>query len=147
MSPVVPPVLRQEFLEPALQRPDDAGEHVGEPDLGIDTVELGSADQRAHGRRAPAPRSKPANSQERLPRARGPIAHSAVCKVDLVSLRPVADICLKELFTAKLRGSATMARSSTQARKPSICFVVGSEWTGTATQWTIGQPIIGNIEA
>ena len=41
----------QEFVVPVLRRPGDAGEHVGEPGLGIDIVELGSADRGVYGSR------------------------------------------------------------------------------------------------
>ena len=53
--PVVLPVPGQEFIEPALRRSGDAGEHVGKPGPGgIDIVELGGADEVVHGRRAHA---------------------------------------------------------------------------------------------
>ena len=41
-------------MEPALRRLGDASEHIGEPGLRIDIVELGGADQRVHRRRAHA---------------------------------------------------------------------------------------------
>ena len=37
-------------IEPALRRLRDAAEHIGEPGLRIDVVELGGADQRVHRR-------------------------------------------------------------------------------------------------
>ena len=78
VPPVVPRVPRQELVELGLRRSGDVGEHVGEPGLGIDIVELGGADEGVHGGRVSVPpRSEPANSQERLPRARGLIARSA----------------------------------------------------------------------
>ena len=72
-----------------------------------------------------------------------PSATAAYAKIALASLRPVADICLKELLddtcvrplTAMLRGSATTARSSAPAPRPSIRFVVASERPGTVTRW------------
>jgi hypothetical protein len=57
------PIPRQQFLKPVLRRIGDAGEDVGQPGLRIDVVEL--------RRQSPwpppgaAPRSEPANSQDR----------------------------------------------------------------------------------
>ena len=45
------PVPGEEFVEPALRRLGDAAEHIGEPGLRIDIVELGGADERVHRRR------------------------------------------------------------------------------------------------
>ena len=44
----------QDSFELYLRCLGDAGEHVGEPDLGIDIVELGGAGQGVHGGRAHA---------------------------------------------------------------------------------------------
>lgn len=43
------PVPWQQFCEPALRRARDAGEHIGEPGLRIDGVELRHGDQRGRG--------------------------------------------------------------------------------------------------
>ena len=48
------PLPGKEFVEPAVWRPGDAVEHIGEPGLGIDIVELGRADESVHGGRAHA---------------------------------------------------------------------------------------------
>jgi len=48
------PVPGEVFVEPALRRLGDAAEHIGEPGLRIDIVELGGADQRVNRRRAHA---------------------------------------------------------------------------------------------
>ena len=52
--PLGDPVPGEEFVEPVLRRPGDAAEHVGEPGLRVDVVELGGADERIHRRRAHA---------------------------------------------------------------------------------------------
>jgi hypothetical protein len=46
------PVPRQKLFEPVDGVIVDAGEHVGEPGLGIDVVELGRVNQRQHDRGA-----------------------------------------------------------------------------------------------
>ena len=38
----------EEFVEPPLRHLGDAGEHISEPSLRVDVVELGGADQRIH---------------------------------------------------------------------------------------------------
>ena len=48
------PVPGKEFFEPGLRRLGDPAEHVGEPSLRIDVVELGGADEGVHRRRAHA---------------------------------------------------------------------------------------------
>jgi len=48
------PVPGEVFVEPALRRLGDAAEHIGEPGLRIDIVELGGADERVHRRGAGA---------------------------------------------------------------------------------------------
>src|SRR4030088_449873 len=45
------PIPWQQFSNPVLRHVCDASEHVGQPCLRIDVVELGRHDQRGHGRR------------------------------------------------------------------------------------------------
>jgi hypothetical protein len=49
------PVPRQQFVEPGGGMVGDAGEHVGEPGLRVDVVELGRGDQRVYRRGALVP--------------------------------------------------------------------------------------------
>lgn len=44
----VPPFPGQKLVEAVLRDFGDAGENVGEPSLGIDTVELSGADKAVH---------------------------------------------------------------------------------------------------
>ena len=59
------PVPGQEFVEPALRRPGDAAEDIGEPGLRVDVVELGGADEGVH-RRRPRAAAVGAGEQPRL---------------------------------------------------------------------------------
>src|SRR4051794_26885655 len=45
------PIPWQQFSNPVLRHVCDASEHIGQPCLRIDVVELGRHDQRGHGRR------------------------------------------------------------------------------------------------
>src|SRR5271169_5861825 len=46
------PIPWQQFVKPPLREAGDAGEHIGEPELWIDIIELGRYDQRCHDRGA-----------------------------------------------------------------------------------------------
>ena len=48
------PVPGEEFVDPFLRGSGDMGQDIGEPGLRFDIIELGSADERAHRRRAHA---------------------------------------------------------------------------------------------
>src|SRR5580658_582811 len=54
------PVPGEQLIEPVSGVAGDAGEHVGQPGLGIDVVHLRSDDQAVHGRGAMAAPIRPA---------------------------------------------------------------------------------------